>query len=67
MTTTQSTPILRFAEVLALTGFKSRTTIWRKLKSGDFPDPIDLGGDQIGWLQSDIEEWIASRPRRTYR
>lgn len=29
-----------------------------------FPAPIRLGGGQaIGWLTADIEDWLASRPR----
>lgn len=53
-------------DILTLTGYKSRTTIWRKLCDGTFPCPIDLGGRQIGWLREDITNWIDKRPKRSY-
>ncbi|GGF74962.1 hypothetical protein GCM10011332_31260 [Terasakiella brassicae] len=58
--------ILRLNDVLSLTGYKSRTTIWRKLREGKFPAPLDLGGHQIGWLYEDVTNWINNRPKRTY-
>ena len=39
---------------------------WRKIKEGKFPAPIEIGPNQIGWFEDEIEEWLASRPRRTY-
>ena len=57
------TRILRTPEVVETTGL-SKTTIWRRLRSGDFPIPVKLGGPDsrlIGWKQEDIEEWIDSR------
>lgn len=63
----QNQTIIRVNDVLSLTGLKSRTTLWRRLRAGKFPEPVDLGGGQIGWIESDVQEWIASRPRRTYR
>ena len=45
---------------------KSRAQIWRDIRAGSFPEPIDLGANSIGWRQGDIEKWIASRPRRHY-
>ena len=59
------TRILKIKEVVAATGL-SKTTIWRRLRSGDFPLAVKLGGAnsrRIGWRQEDIEEWLNSRPR----
>ncbi len=67
MAAIQTKIILRMNDVLTLTGIRSRTTIWRRLRSGTFPDPVDLGGGQIGWLESEVSDWISSRPRRSYR
>ena len=56
--------ILRIPEVVAITGL-SRTTIWRRVKSGDFPPPVRLGSlgtRSIGWRESDIKAWLDSRP-----
>ena len=56
--------ILRTPEVVKATGL-SKTTIWRRVRSGDFPAPVKLGSlatRSIGWREGDIEEWIESRP-----
>ena len=39
----------------------SRTTIWRMVKRGDFPQPICLGKRAKGWRREEIEEWVNSR------
>ena len=57
--------ILRLAEVLAMTGL-SRSSLYRRINSGDFPAPIRLGGADsraVGWRRSEVEAWIKSRPR----
>ena len=54
--------ILRTSEVIETVGL-SRATIWRRRREGSFPIPVDLGGGFLGWLDSDISEWIESRPR----
>ena len=58
-------PMLRPPEVMARTGL-SRTTIWRKVKAGSFPAPLVLSENSIGWTAQSIEDWLESRPRRTY-
>ncbi len=45
---------------------KSRITIWRDVKAGTFPAPIELGPNSVGWYEDEINDWLASRPRRTY-
>ncbi|MEE9250365.1 MAG: AlpA family transcriptional regulator [Alphaproteobacteria bacterium] len=57
--------MLRVPEVMARTGL-SRTTLWRRVRAGTFPAPIQLGENSIGWPASEITAWLASRPRRTY-
>ena len=51
--------MLRTKEVLELTGW-SRATIWRKVRSGDFPAPITLGPNSIAWPEDVIASWQAS-------
>ena len=56
--------IFRVADVLAMTGL-SRTTLWRRIKSGDFPPPILLGGPgsrAVGWRRAEVQAWIDERP-----
>ena len=40
----------------------SRTTLWRRIREGEFPAPVRLGKNTnaVGWLESDVEAWIAS-------
>ncbi len=57
--------MLRAPEVMARTGL-SRVTIWRRVKAGKFPAPLVLGENSIGWTAQSIEDWLESRPRRTY-
>ena len=40
----------------------SRTTIWRREKEGEFPPRRRLSKNRVGWLESDIVAWEASRP-----
>jgi predicted DNA-binding transcriptional regulator AlpA len=52
--------ILRTKDVQRLTGI-SRSTIWRLEKSGQFPRRVALGLSSIGWLKSDVLEWLEKR------
>lgn len=53
--------LLRTAEVLQRTGM-SRTTQWRLEKAGAFPRRRLVCGGSVAWLESEIVEWIRSRP-----
>ena len=45
---------------------KSRVQIWRDIRAGRFPAPIETGANSIAWFRTEVEAWKASRPRRTY-
>ena len=48
---------------LAARGIRlSRTTLWRRIRAGTFPAPIDIGGRHV-WPESAIRAWLASCPR----
>ena len=36
----------------------SRSTIYAKISKGTFPKQIKLGERAVGWLESDINDWI---------
>ena len=59
--------IIRLKTVLARTGL-SRSTIYRKIAEGTFPTQIKISVNGTGWLESDINHWIADpvgwRPKR---
>ena len=52
--------ILRLPEVKKLTGL-SRSTIYLRMVNHEFPESISLGGRAVGWLEQDINKWIAER------
>ena len=56
--------ILRANQVCQVVGL-SRATIWRLQKQGKFPSSFQLGSRAVGWLRSDIDEWLESRPVAT--
>ncbi len=51
--------ISRLPQVQTLTGL-SRSTIYRKEIRGTFPKRRRLGDNSVGWLTSEILDWIAS-------
>jgi prophage regulatory protein len=51
---------LRRRQVEARTGL-ARSTIYQYIKDGVFPRPVPLGPRAVGWLESDVSEWIAGR------
>jgi len=56
--------IIRRPELLRITGL-SRATVYRQCKEGAFPAPVQLGPNSVGWLESEVQEWIGSRERAT--
>ena len=52
--------ILRLPEVKMRTGLP-RSTIYLRISQGTFPLPVSLGMRSVGWVESEIEEWIAGR------
>ena len=45
----------------------SRVTLWRWERDGQLPPKRKLGANTVGWLEDEIAEWLASRPRSPYR
>jgi prophage regulatory protein len=52
--------ILRWREVRSRVGL-SRSTIWRMVRRGEFPKPLMLGRQSIGWLETELNLWIETR------
>lgn len=50
--------ILRMRTVLQRTGL-SRSTIYRKMKAGTFPQQLALTDHGRGWHESAINRWVA--------
>ena len=51
---------LRLPQVIDRTGYR-KTAIYERIQQGDFPRPVKLGPRAVGWLDSEVEEWMRSR------
>jgi prophage regulatory protein len=54
------TKIYRKPELCSLLGV-SPTTLWRWVQDKSFPAPIHLGPNSVGWLESDIDDWLTQK------
>lgn len=54
--------IVRERECKQLTG-QARTTRYMMEKAGNFPTRRQLGGRSMGWMLSEVTEWLASRTK----
>ena len=52
--------ILRRRQVEQRTGL-SRSTLYQYMKDGYFPKPVPLGPRAVGWLESEVSDWIIMR------
>ena len=50
--------ILRWKELNKFIGL-SRNTVWRLEKAGDFPKRIQFAPRSVGWLEHEIQAWLA--------
>ena len=55
-----SNMILRLPAVKTRTGL-SRSTIYLRVAEGKFPKPISLGARAVGWLDAEVEAWLAGQ------
>jgi|688.fasta_scaffold172536_2 prophage regulatory protein len=51
--------LLALRDVVDITRL-SKSTIYRKMNTGDFPRNLNLGGNCRRWLLKDIQRWINS-------
>ena len=61
---------IRLSEVMSRTGY-GRTSIYRKMEDGSFPNSLKLGGPPkdpnefdsraIAWIEEEVDRWIESR------
>jgi len=49
--------ILRLPAVKTRTGL-SRSTIYLRISEDSFPRPISLGARSVGWIESEIQDWL---------
>ena len=56
--------LLRREEVESRCGI-GRSTIYRWMRLGRFPEPVKVGPRAVRWPESEIEAWLTTRPRAT--
>ena len=54
--------VLRLREVSAQTGC-SRSALYAAMAANKFPKPISLGARSVGWLESEIQDWVEQRKK----
>jgi prophage regulatory protein len=54
--------ILKLKDVVQMTSI-GKVTIWRLEQRGEFPAKIVLSPNRVGWIEDEVSDWIASRPR----
>ncbi|MCY3802920.1 MAG: AlpA family phage regulatory protein [Gammaproteobacteria bacterium] len=42
-----------------------RSTIYRLMRAGKFPNPVQVGPRAVRWLESEINAWVLAQPRAT--
>ena len=52
--------IIRRKQVEARTGL-SRSTIYERIRAGTFPAPVSLGAKAVGWVEGEIDAWLADQ------
>ncbi|MEN7528138.1 AlpA family transcriptional regulator [Cupriavidus sp. DL-D2] len=57
---------MRLPEVVAVCGLPA-SSIYDRMRRGEFPKPVPLAGKSVAWLSSEIRQWMQSRiaSRRT--
>lgn len=52
--------VIRLQQVMEMTGL-GHSTVYKYVSENWFPKPISLGGRSVGWLESEVKEWILDR------
>jgi prophage regulatory protein len=57
---TMNEVILRLPQVMARVGL-SRSSIYLSISRKEFPQQVRLGARAVGWVQTEIDEWVRRR------
>lgn len=58
--------IMRRKQVEARTGL-SRSTIYQRMADGSFPKAVSLGPRAVGWIESEVSDWLAAQVEQSRR
>ncbi len=53
--------LISFEDLQRVIGSPARCTVYRWIKEGIFPAPLNIGPRRVAWRRSDIEGWLAAR------
>ncbi len=53
--------VIRMPELEEKTGL-NRVTIYRMVKEGEFPRQREISSRNVGWLSTDVDQWLINRP-----
>ena len=56
--------ILRLPQVKVRVGL-SRSSIYAAIAQGQFPQSVHLGARAVGWLESEVDQWLMQQIRRS--
>ena len=59
-----SCAIVRLPLILTLFGFR-KTTLWARIRAGEFPAPLQTGPRSVGWRAGEIRDLLNSYSERT--
>lgn len=52
--------LIRKPELMSMIGL-SDATVWRMEKAGKFPKRLQLGGNSVAWLESEVLDWLSAK------
>lgn len=58
--TLPTTGLLRLPDVMRRVGL-SRSELYRRIASGEFPRPVKLGARASGWVEAEVTAWVEGR------
>ena len=60
----ESLKILRRKQIEARVGL-SRSTLYSKIAAKQFPSPVRLGPRAVGWIEAEVDAWLAAQVERS--
>jgi prophage regulatory protein len=58
--------LLCVSDVMAIMAIRSRSTIFRRIRKSEFPQPINIGGGKIRWDPDEFFDWLNQLPKKRY-
>jgi prophage regulatory protein len=52
--------LIKLNEVLKITGL-SKSSVYRLINQKDFPEQIRIIDNRVGWIESEVDDWVQSR------